>query len=66
MTSATCHALVKLDAGAHVDETDEDGSTALIAAAWSGQPNVVELLLSRGAKLEAKNTTVSNLFALAA
>ena len=51
---------VQLDGGAAVDETDEDGSTALIAAAWSGHVHVVDALLARGARVEAKNNTVRN------
>ena len=33
----------------------QDGSTALVLAAWSGHKDTVELLLDRGADLEAKN-----------
>ena len=32
----------------------QDGSTALVLAAWSGHKDTVELLLDRGANLEAK------------
>lgn len=39
---------------------DADGSTALHYAAWHGHREVVELLLARGADLDAKNTRYEN------
>jgi len=44
-----------LDAGAPLDARDQDGSTALHAAAFMGLPAVVELLLARGADPAATN-----------
>lgn len=55
------HLFPQLDAGSSVDETDEDGSTALIAASWAGHVPVIELLLARGAQVDVRNETVSAL-----
>jgi ankyrin repeat protein len=53
-----------LDAGNHnVDECDEDGSTALLAAAWSNHPDIVRLLLEHGADINAQNATVCSIAA---
>jgi hypothetical protein len=38
------------------DGTDEDGATALHAAAWAGSAETVALLLDRGADLTARDT----------
>jgi len=38
-----------LDAGAHVDDRDDRGRTALMIAAEAGRAEIVELLLKRGA-----------------
>ena len=38
-----------LDAGAHIDDRDARGRTALMIAAEGGRPDVVNLLLARGA-----------------
>ena len=51
----------QLDSGSSVDETDEDGSTALIAASWAGHVPVIELLLARGAQIDVRNETVSTI-----
>jgi ankyrin repeat protein len=44
-----------LDRGADIEGRDEDGVTALTAAAVLGQREVVEFLLDRGADIEARN-----------
>lgn len=43
-----------LDRGSPIDATDENGRTALEAAAARGRSNVVKLLLSRGARPNSK------------
>jgi ankyrin repeat protein len=48
----------QLDSGALIDECDEDGSTALMAAAWEGQHDMVKLLLEYKADVNARNRTV--------
>ena len=45
-----------LDAGADATHADMDGVTALHAAAGANQPQVIELLVTRGALVNAKNT----------
>ena len=45
-----------LDAGADATHADIDGDTALHAAAGANQPQIVELLVARGAPVNAKNT----------
>ena len=42
-----------------VDQGDEDGSTPLIAAAWTNQVEVVDFLLSKNANIDWANKTVS-------
>jgi ankyrin repeat protein len=42
-----------------VDDADEDGSTPLIAAAWSNYPEILTLLLNKGAQVNTQNATVS-------
>lgn len=44
-----------LDSGTNVDYRDIDGRTALHVAACQGRTDVVELLLSRGAKVDTKD-----------
>ncbi|MGE3276824.1 MAG: ankyrin repeat domain-containing protein [Vicinamibacterales bacterium] len=44
-----------LDAGAAVDASTDDGTTALHAAAASGLTTVIQLLADRGATLDVKN-----------
>jgi ankyrin repeat protein len=46
-----------LDLGFPVEARGEDGGTALHAAAYAGSAEVVDLLLSRGADLEALDTS---------
>ena len=46
--------------GGRAVAASQDGSTALILAAWHGHKDMVELLLDRGADLEAK-TRVSQM-----
>jgi ankyrin repeat protein len=46
-----------LDLGFPVEARGEDGGTALHAAAYAGSAEVVDLLLSRGADLEAVDTS---------
>jgi ankyrin repeat protein len=46
---------VLLDAGAAASHTSENGDTALHAAAATNQPAVIELLIARGALVNAKN-----------
>ena len=45
-----------LDAGADATHADSDGDTTLHAAAGANQPQVCELLVTRGALVNAKNT----------
>jgi ankyrin repeat protein len=45
-----------LDAGADATHADIDGNTALHAAAGANQPQIVELLVARGALVDAKNS----------
>jgi ankyrin repeat protein len=44
-----------LDGGADVNQTNESGETALHAAAAAGLTTVIQLLVDRGAALDAKN-----------
>lgn len=44
-----------LDMGAHIDATDEDGTTALIAAASNGHTQVVRALVESGADIGKKD-----------
>jgi ankyrin repeat protein len=44
-----------LDAGAHVDDRDDRGRTALMIAAEAGRAEIVELLLKRGADPSLKD-----------
>jgi ankyrin repeat protein len=46
---------VLLDAGASVTHASDNGDTALHAAAGANQPMVIELLVQRGADVNAKN-----------
>lgn len=46
-----------LAAGVDIDATDDEGSTALAAAAWAGHTDVVCLLLARGANVNVRNAT---------
>lgn len=46
---------VALDAGADVNAIDDDGDSALHGAAFRGSNEIVQLLVSRGAKLDVKN-----------
>jgi ankyrin repeat protein len=49
--------ILMLDLGIPVDTRGDDGATALHAAAYSGDADTVELLLRRGADVEARDTT---------
>lgn len=44
-----------LDAGADIARTTESGDTALHAAAAANEPGTIELLVARGAAIDAKN-----------
>jgi ankyrin repeat protein len=42
----------------HIDATDGEGSTALVAAAWGGHADVVHFLLAHNADISRANDTV--------
>ncbi len=44
-----------LSKGAEVNAKNENGETALYAAAWSGDKNIVELLIAKGADINNKD-----------
>lgn len=44
-----------LSAGADINAKDQDGKTALMAAAWSGRTETVKDLLTAGVDINAKN-----------
>jgi ankyrin repeat protein len=46
-----------LDLGFTLETRGDNGATALHAAAYSGSPDTVQLLLDRGADIEARDTT---------
>lgn len=46
-----------LDAGAKLEMTDEHGATPLVASAFWGREEITNLLLKRGAKIDAKIRT---------
>lgn len=48
-------ARVLIDAGADLEATSIHGSRALHWAAWLGSPEIVEMLIARGAQIEAKD-----------
>jgi ankyrin repeat protein len=51
--------------GANVEASDQNGETALMIAAESGQPAIVKLLLERGANAEAKDQSEDTALVLA-
>ena len=54
-----------LDHGAYINETDENGWTALMFAAKKSNLNGVKLLLDRGADVNATNNLGKTAFSLA-
>lgn len=50
---------ILLDAGADMESRDQDGKTALLVAAEHGRWGSVELLLHRGAVVDAQSTVRS-------
>jgi len=44
-----------LDAGAHIDDRDDRGRTALMIAAEGGHEEIAELLMARGADASLKD-----------
>ncbi|XP_015433480.1 PREDICTED: E3 ubiquitin-protein ligase MIB2 [Dufourea novaeangliae] len=52
--------ILLLDAGASLRAVDEDGDTPLHYAAFGNQPEIMELLLSRGAPINAVNNGKCN------
>jgi ankyrin repeat protein len=63
-----CESAVRLllEAGATIDATDDDGTTALMEAANVGLLPIVQLLLDKGADLEVRNKSGQNAWLLAA
>lgn len=51
-----------LDNGGAVDCTDSRGRTPLMVACWAGRLEVVQLLLQRGADVNARNLTGTTAF----
>jgi hypothetical protein len=49
-----------VDGGAEVDARDDASRTPLAVAAWQGNANAVEALLSRGADVDARDMYVLN------
>ena len=58
LTESHCTPAVKalLSAGVPVDARGQHGATALHWACWKGYPDIVQLLLNRGASLTVKDT----------
>ena len=51
-----------LDSGVTVDCSDDRGRTPLMVACWAGRLEVVELLLQRGADVNARNSSGTTAF----
>jgi ankyrin repeat protein len=54
-TNGLAHIRLMLDAGWPVDSRGESGATALHVAAWHGYPELVELLVTRGASRASRD-----------
>ena len=66
-SGSTSECRLLLEAGGDVGETDEDGYTPLLLAAYFGHPEVCELLLERGkANVEETNSLGNTALKLAA
>ncbi|KAK8120000.1 uncharacterized protein PG998_004626 [Apiospora kogelbergensis] len=54
------------DAGAHLDETDEDGNTALLYGVWNGHLQAIQLLADLGASITHRNDEGNGILHIAA
>jgi NAD(P)-dependent dehydrogenase (short-subunit alcohol dehydrogenase family) len=59
MFGRTAEAIALIEAGADVNQRNDDGSTALITAAFMAHPEIVQALLDAGADKEIRNNAGS-------
>jgi NAD(P)-dependent dehydrogenase (short-subunit alcohol dehydrogenase family) len=59
MFGRTAEATALIEAGANVNQRNDDGSTALITAAFMAHPDIVQALLDAGADKEIRNNAGS-------